>query len=155
MSPVTLSFDVDGTSPIHATLLRFEDRVENPEPFWRAVQSTMFDVERDRFEAEGPGWAPLADSTLRQKQAAGLPADILQASGALMRSLTTDDGDNISAIAGGGQDFYFGTRDPKAGLHQDGTRNMPARPVLDVGEVERLRILKTAQAWLIAGVARG
>lgn len=78
-------------------------------------------------DSSGASWPPLAPSTIKRKG----HDRILVEHGDLQRSLETVGGpNNIAATTG--QGLLFGTSDPKAGFHQSGTRNMPARPPVGV-----------------------
>lgn len=121
------------------------DRVLDIEPFLEVVHATFLLAERARFEAEGPGWAPLAEATLANKDRHGWPAHILVASGELEASLT-DDGaaGNVWEPAPDGAEMGTDYRSPTQGgewadtalgaFHQEGTTRMPARPIIDVSD---------------------
>ncbi len=73
-------------------------------------------------DSSGNPWAPLAPSTVARKG----HDIILVETGAMRASLVGQTGDSIRDA---GADFAtFGTSDEKAAFHQEGTRNMPARP---------------------------
>jgi phage gpG-like protein len=76
----------------------------------------------DVYEAEGPGWEPLAASTLKQRR--GSSAKILQDTGVMAASTTPSHG-NDWAVATAGE--------PYAEFHATGTRHMPKRNPFDLG----------------------
>jgi len=92
------------------------------------------------FEREGPGWAPLARSTVAERQRLGFPGrrPILRRSGSLLAALTepTNAGHvlDIVRVGQGTTMLYYGTRDVRFQPLQRGlvTHNLPARPMLPV-----------------------
>ena len=138
-------------------------RVADTAPLAVALQRVFLDVEAERFDAEGPGWADLAPSTLAQKARKGYPSNILEATGALKRSLTEAGaagciflpmfGDATTSVT-------FGTdlRPPKPGkgwegtalaaFHQLGTTRMPSRPVIDDNELLAVEWAGVLALWL-------
>lgn len=124
------------------------------------IQTTVFpaiiaDFERislDRFANQGPGWAPLSDTTREIKARRGYGSDSTQpllATGALMYSLAGTTGHTVREITP--DSLLMGTDVPYAQFHQDGPREiqvfgrgkatLPARPVVDISEA-------TAQRWI-------
>ena len=102
------------------------------EAFETKVFPAIETAERGYFASEtdssGQAWAPLAASTIAKKG----HDIILVETGALRASLVGVTGDSIRDA---GADFgVFGTSDPKAMFHQEGTSRMPARPPVGVSE---------------------
>lgn len=93
---------------------------------------------RQRFDDEGPGWEPLAASTLARKAKKGYPPDILHATGVLRDSLTKT-GAAGSVVRITPDELFIGTSDPVARHHQDGTPKMPQRKIVDLGPDESAR----------------
>lgn len=132
-----------------------EGRLVDIAPAYDALYATFRKIEARRFSAEGPGWAPLAESTVAQR---GSSHPILVApddkggrrSGQLRRSLTTKGarGAVVEPLPDG---LFMGTEDPLAEVHHKGTNRagrdhntkIPARPLVDLNE---------ADAALFAGV---
>ncbi len=83
-----------------------------------ALVSAVSDV----YEAEGPGWEPLAASTLRQRR--GSSAKILQDSGVMAASTSPSHGNDWAEASAGV---------PYAKFHSAGTRRMPRRDPFDLG----------------------
>lgn len=146
-----ISVGITGTSELEGVLDAIAGRIGNPGPVADGVYAAFLDIERRRFDAEGPGWAQLADSTLATKARRGQPETILEATGKLRDSLTDYGaagalfvplfGDGSTAITMG-TDLKpdkpgRGYEDVAlAAFHQQGTtgpgnRTMPARPVID------------------------
>ena len=122
--PLNIRISIDGINEVRRELDRIDARISNTAPFWRSVAVPIIKGKlRDIFLQEGPGWAPLEESTLRTRRYEGLP--ILQQTGDLKSSLLDDPVLQISR-----NELLFGTNNPYAPFHEHGTRRMPARPFL-------------------------
>lgn len=86
-----------------------------------ALVSAVSDV----FDAEGPGWEPLAESTLRNRR--GSIAKILQDTGISAGSTSAAHGSNFAEARGGTSYLVY---------HVNGTRYMPRRDPFDLGPFE-------------------
>ena len=126
--------DVDTFTP---TLHGIESRAIDIEPCYQALWTAFRRIEQKRFESEGPGWAALKPSTVadRERQGYGGEHPILNRDGTLRRSLTTK-GAKDSVITPMPDGVFFGTKSKIAGYHQDGTRKMVARPLVDLTEAD-------------------
>lgn len=115
-----------------------EGRLVHIAPAYDALYTTFRKIEQKRFDAEGPGWAPLAESTVVKR---GSSHPILNETGNMRRSLTTKGAPNavVEPLPDG---LFMGTKDPLAAVHQKGTdkagrdhtTKIPARPVVDLDE---------------------
>jgi phage gpG-like protein len=86
-----------------------------------ALKSSVDDV----YEAEGPGWAPLAEKTIKRRR--GTSSKILQDTGVMAGSTMTRYGGSwAEAWAHVGYAKY----------HASGTENMPQRNPFDLGPFE-------------------
>ena len=122
--PLNLKVELTGIRQARRELDRLNARVSNYAPFWRSVAIPIIKREiRETFNREGPGWLPLAESTLKSRLFPGLP--ILQQTGALMDSIVDNPVIRISQ-----NELTYGTNNPYAEYHEHGTRFMPARPFL-------------------------
>lgn len=91
-----------------------------------------------------PAWAPLADSTEREKQRIGAPADApLLRHGGMYASF----GHSIE-----GHDGVMGSTDPTMVFHEFGTSKMPPRPVIGPAVVKQR---KTVEQILGAALVHG
>ena len=95
-----------------------------------AASDVYMQAMRDRFAREGDGdWAPLADSTVREREEKGYgDHPTLHRTGSLESSLQRGDGYHVIDVTAAG--VSEGTAHPNARFHQDGTDRMPARPIL-------------------------
>lgn len=103
------------------------------------LHQLRFDSETD---PEGIPWEPLADSTAELKGHDRILYDKADLMGSLV--VTTDDTIREVYNEGHWQALAFGTSDFKSILHQEGTRNMPAR--VHVGVTEKEIDVMTEQA---------
>ena len=118
--PVSIKVSIEGTSRVQRELNKRKDRISNFAPFWRSVGVPLIKNKlRDIFLQEGPGWAPLAPSTIASRKFPGLP--ILQQTGALMQSVV-----DHPVIIINQNELIYGTNNPYAEYHEEGTSRMPA-----------------------------
>jgi phage gpG-like protein len=92
-----------------------------------------------RFEVEGPGWSPLAASTVRRKTRKRMPqpSRILFGWGNLAESMAGRGQDAVTHVT---VDVLFvGTKVPYAHFHQEGGGRLPRRPIVDVTEADVAR----------------
>lgn len=122
--PLSVRLSINNIDETRRGLDRLNERISNFAPFWRSVAIPVIKGKlRDIFRQEGPGWMPLAPSTLRSRRFPGLP--ILQQTGALMDSVI-----NHPLIQISQDELIYGTDNPYAPFHEHGTSRMPARSFL-------------------------
>jgi len=128
-------------------LKEVQDRIRNPgEVLLGPIADSMRATEQGVFLSAGSSvgtpWPPLAESTMRKKR--GGSAMLLVDEGTLWESLTVPGADfAVAELIDNGQSLRFGTDDPVAAFHQDGTVNMPERPVVPAQWPE-----EDTQAWV-------
>lgn len=155
--------DVDTLTP---SLEHVEERIVNIPVLYQALWTAFRRIEERRFDREGPGWERLADSTVAERERLGIGGEhpILNRTGApgggtLRRSLTTK-GAKYSYIEPLPDGVFFGTRDPLARYHQDGTHgagrdhnvSMPARPLVDLTEADADVFTGIIAEWIYGDV---
>ena len=91
---------------------------------------------------DGTPWAPLKNPSKRRGGASAKP---LRDTGALMASLGSGQGNVRVGTAHG---LLFGTNVSYAGFHQEGTRQIPARPFLGVTPARESRIAEIVLEWV-------
>jgi phage gpG-like protein len=149
MADFGIEYEIAGVPPIHHQLVRIRDRALNAAPVLVAILGDMRRLEIELFETEGRGeWPELAQSTLESKARNGYPSKILQATEALFDSLSggLSAAGHVERITE--NEVVYGTTDPKARYHQDGTSRMPARPPVDVREEDVRRWSKMVHAFV-------
>lgn len=113
-------------------------RLDTLVPVYTALYAAFRKIEQARFDAEGPGWEELAESTVAKR---GSAHPILNETGKMRRSLTTAGapGAVVEPIPDG---LFMGTDMMIAAVHQHGTdragrdhtTRIPARPLVDMRE---------------------
>lgn len=151
-----IDFDVYGDEQISRELLRFSARAGNAQPAFGQIADDMREQIAEQFDSEGErgsgGWAPLKETTIVAKTAAGLDPHILQATRVLKESLTQTGGEHIEEITD--DSLVLGSRDPKGKFHQKGTSKMEARKPVDFAELDRRSYVRTLQRYIVEGVLR-
>jgi phage gpG-like protein len=149
---VTVEVEVDGEKQVVRKLLRVS-QAPDLRPIAEAVRHLFFEAELEQFDSQGHsgsgGWAPLKPRTVARKVAQGLDPRILRAKEDLFRSVTSAGSEN-AIFRADSDTLLVGTKDPKAKLHQRGTRKMPQRKVIDLNERNRRAIVKLVQAEVMA-----
>ena len=125
---------------------RIRNRLQDFSPFWRSIAVPIIKSRlQEIFMQEGPGWAPLAQSTLLSREYPELP--ILQQTGALMASVIDHPVLTITK-----RQLLYGTNNPYADFHEEGTRKMPARPFLGPARREVMSEIRRAYLnYLLVG----
>jgi phage gpG-like protein len=111
---------------------------------WKAVGSEFYKIEKEQFDSEGSGpsgkWKALSSGYAAIKAKKWGSVRILQASGRMYKSLTSKGGDSVFEETA--QELTIGTSVSYAGFHQSGTRKMPKRPPIDLGQPQLDRLSK-------------
>lgn len=129
-----------------------QTRVRHMEPAWEVFAEAFRVDEIELFATEGASgghpWAPLSPSYSAWKimHAPGEPLLVLE--GDLVDSLT-ERPFGVERIRA--QDAEVGTDDETAGWHQHGTRNMPARPPVQMSETLPRVTRQAAAGWIVDG----
>jgi phage gpG-like protein len=113
------------TSEIAGTIYRLQAKGKALSGLMPAFAEELVGAVSDVYEAEGPGWEPLAESTLARRR--GSVAKILQDTGVMAQSTAPGyGGDWAEAYAGAAY----------ADFHATGTKFMPKRNPFDLGPFE-------------------
>ena len=129
-------------------------RIAHLEPVWEDIATDLMSLETKVFASEGGAigvtWPALSPAYARWKARHGFSQKILERTGELRRSLTEkSSGDMVLEITPDSLAFgtalmvgswFLGT------LHQEGTRRMPARPIMP--ESEQQLPAGTVPRWL-------
>lgn len=117
-----MRIDLDATE-LHRALRDIGERGERTAELTPAISEMLVGAILEVFEVEGPGWEPLAPSTLRRRRGGGAGAKILQDTGVLANSITGTHGPTYAEA---------GSNVPYGGFHVTGTKRMPKRDWLAV-----------------------
>lgn len=150
---MTITIDAFGETELNRTLLRIQHAAEDMRPAFNAIHDNFLILEERQFESEGGysgGWAPLADSTVAAKAAAGLDPHILQATGELFRSLT-EKGDENHVFRITGDSMFMGSKVDYGKYHQsrEPRSRLPRRPPVTLPEQSKKLWVKFLQSWLM------
>lgn len=156
---VAIDFDVMGEKQVSRELLRFGSRALDARPAWALIMDDMMDAAARQFDTEGQsgsgGWAPLAESTILEKNRLGFDLNPLIRTLELRDSLT-EPAHPMGIRFMSKDSLQFGSRVPYGPFHQRGTVNMPQRRPVDFTELERKQFLKQLQEYIVKGkVATG
>nr|WP_276611861.1 phage virion morphogenesis protein [Kineococcus vitellinus] len=89
-------------------------------------------------------------STLASKRRVRGQLRILQEKQDLRKSLTNKrSSDGILRVEDAGKTIFMGTKDPKARFHQEGTRRMAQRKVVDLTRRQQQSMLRTVQRHVV------
>lgn len=150
-----LHYTVNGDTEVVHDLLRFEERLLEPEPILAGIADIYRGITKDRFKSEGPGWAALAASTLEQKEGPGIGVE----TGAMFSSLTRKGAEgSLEEIIG--NTLHFGTNltdeegFPYPVIFDEGRKDgkQPKRPIFDIGAPELELLTKAVQAYMISAM---
>jgi phage gpG-like protein len=150
---VVLTINTVGDERFVRGFNRYAQEVQDWRPAFEQIYDNFLDIERRNFRAQGypHPWKQLSPE-YRQWKAVHYPGKpILQRTGRLMRSLT-------AKRQAGAQDTVkdirklraeFGTQVPYARAHQQGhpPRNLPARPVVQLTERNKVFWSRIIQEW--------
>lgn len=130
---------------------------------WPEITADVHRMERERFNVQGPGWAPLSDTTLNIRAKRGSHSTkILIDHGTLVGSLTSS-GAEGSVVDTRPDELFVGTNLHYAQYHQTGPRQirvfgrgsatLPERKLVEVTEYDALRWGAIVQRTLL-GIPR-
>ena len=172
MTGVSFTVEIDDLV-MHERISELMARIAEPAAFLKSVGKHLVGSARDNFARQsapdGSPWAPLAPSTIRQRERKGqVPIRILQISGDLRGHIASQvEGDSVVIGAGvSGSDSW-----DYAAIHQLGgtinrparvgtafgregvafpahTITIPARPYLGVSADDEMAIIEMAEIWL-------
>lgn len=150
LRPVVSRVVMSGDEESVRIFRRLRDRVEDVRPAWKDVGDYLRRRMREQFATEGRSlgrrWDPLSPSYRARK--AGNKG-ILDLTGGMRRSFTTKGRDHIEH--GYRRSFVFGSRHKLAPFHQEGTRQMPQRPILYAGRGVRKDINRMLEDYIVRG----
>lgn len=163
-----LQVTVTGIPETEAVLDRLAGAAADVSPVVESIHRLFMAVETARFDAEGPGWAPLAESTLTDKRRKGLSERILEATGKMRASFTDPSaaghvfevttGPDVTTVEMG-SDYRSDTQSGRwagtalAAFHQEGTDRMPARPVISDVDARAAEWAALLSGWLTGTVS--
>jgi len=118
---------------------------------WKAVATEFYKIEKEQFSSEGSAgasgkWEALSPAYAVQKQKKYGSQPILQASGAMYKSLTSSGGPT-SVYQEEAQELTLGSSSPIPGYHQRGGR-VPQRKPVDPSDAQKERLAEVIRGKL-------
>jgi hypothetical protein len=149
---VRVGVEVLGDTVISRRFLRIGENASDLSDPFRVILDQFEDWTGEQFESEGgffgTPWAPLADSTVAQKERAGYPqpGQALVATGALALSLQGGPG-GVHEVRH--DEARWGTTNPNAMYHHGRSRSasnpVPRRPIFELDEARRRWVMGVLQ----------
>lgn len=142
--PIEIKID---NKKVEKALLEIAQKTSNLRPLMKNIAGIMADSTEENFKEEGrPKWKDLSEKTKTARKKSGhYPGQILQVSGQLAISVTTQY-DDTSAVIGSNKVY--------AAIHQLGGQagknkktTIPARPYLDLFENDYRNILEVIEKY--------
>lgn len=151
-----LEFDRAEFDKIKRQIRAMRDRAQDVSPAWDALLTWFGEQNFEQWLGRGARyrqpWAPLADSTMREKFRAGLPLHPLIRTGTLVNSLAHRP---LRIEHMTGSEVTAGTDVKYAKFHQTGTRYMPRRILFSPEQIRKEQAATSAVAnWIIKGERR-
>lgn len=147
MSDEPIEIKIDNKE-VEKALLEIAQKTSNLRPLMKNIAGIMADSTEENFKEEGrPKWKDLSEKTKTARKKTGhYPGQILQVSGQLALSVTTQY-DDTSAVIGSNKIY--------AAIHQLGGQagknkktTIPARPYLGVTDDDLEKTLETIELFL-------
>lgn len=148
---------VDGVEVMDRAFNRVTERISDFRFLWPSLATEFYAIEREQFASEGAHgasgkWAALSPAYKRWKTVKYPSMPILQATGALMQSMTSPDASD-SVFRPEADHLTIGSKAPYATAHQRGS-GLPARPVISLTEADKKRLTKAIQLPLVGFIRR-
>lgn len=136
---------------------RVTERISDFRFLWPSLAPEFYAIQREQFASEGAHgasgkWEKLSDAYAKWKavEFPGMP--ILQATGALMQSMTSPDASD-SVFRPEVDQLTIGSKREGVTAHQRGS-GLPARPVISLTEADKKRLTKAIQLPLVGFIRR-
>jgi phage gpG-like protein len=131
------------------------NRFSNGAQDFRVIAPTLLvtirDIVREQFAAQGRGlfgrWRKLSDRYAQWKARKYPGQPILRASDRMFNSLMSRTQYSIVSLRK--TELIYGTRVRYASFHQTGTAKMARRPIFDLRDADKERLIKNVQARLV------
>ena len=134
-------------------IARFADGVADYRPVWAFVADDFYSQIGRQFRSEGVAggekWEALTAAYSGWKEAHFPGKPILERTGELLDSLTDPNSPNAVRIEER-KSLTLGSSVPYAIYHQTGTKNMPARPEIQLTEAFKRTTMHHVQQYLVA-----
>ncbi len=159
MPQVRISITVDGTDQFNRVFARTDKVLDDLTPVWPELQKEFWRIEREQFASEGGAGASGRWKELSARYKAvkakryGAGKRILEATGALTRSLTSMTGDTYYQTTK--KEFGIGTKLPYGLYHQRGGGRLPKREPISFSDVQKQSMTKVIHKAMIEAMNKG
>lgn len=161
MSPVRITFEIDGKAQFDRVFRRLDENFKDLSPIWDDVRDAFWNIEEDQFQSEGAKgrsgrWAPLSPKYEKQKIARygtfAVIAGVLIASENLYKSMTRETAHTV--YRKDKKSMTVGTNLPYAAYHQRGAGRLPKREIISLSEKNKKDLQKSIQESLVKHIRR-
>ena len=128
-------------------------------PVWKDIKPILFDIEKKLFDSEGGSgksgkWKSLTKPYSEIKQKRFGNKKILEASGKLRKSLTSDTSDTIFETSK--DELIFGSKLPEFRGHFKGNSktNLPVRKPVDISDRDKERLGRAGRKSLVERIKK-
>lgn len=144
---VRISLEIDGLIVLDRSLSRFGEQLKDFRQAWPGVIVELQSIMREQFRGQGVGqtgrWEPLSERYREWKERNFPGRPILQRTGATMKALTSRTQHSIIDPQPTILTFGVALRYPI--YHQRGSGRLPRRPIFDLTEDHKVRIVRVVQ----------
>jgi phage gpG-like protein len=147
-----LTFEMEGEVVFNRALSRFAENLRDFRQLWPGVIVELRRIVKEQFRGQGVGpsgaWQPLSESYRRWKEKKFPGAPILVRTGTTLRALTSNTEHSI--VIPTATELTFGVALPYPIFHQRGGKRLPRRPIFDLTEQHKIRLVKVVQVRLLS-----
>lgn len=157
--PLEMRLEFLGDVQFARRLQRIAAKSRDMRPVFHRLADDFYAIERRQFDSQGgyasAGWRPLAASTVAARAAKGQGDHILDATGAMRRSLTTKGAPGARRRVTF-DELFVGTAVksakgfPYPAVHQRGSGHVPRRRPVELREEDKVRWIKEVQHYLFS-----
>jgi len=152
-----LTMDLSGLDKLKTFSRKMLERSKDLTPVFQVGDEVFRAMEHEQFATEGVyllghEWKPLNPQYLTEKlrhNPPPAPFGILYRTGAMYESFTSPGGDHIARISP--REATYGSADPKAKWHQEGTKKMPRRQIVKATNLMMQRMTRLAITYILRG----
>lgn len=151
MAKPMFTLDVAGDTQMARGFSRLGDSIKDLRPAFKEIVKSFRTIMKKQFESEGgysgDKWAPLSPTyaVWKAENFGGQP--ILQLTGLLADSLTSKTPYTVEEIDK--KSLVIGTKLAYGTYHQTGTGRMPARPIINLTEQDKMTWMKIFQKFIM------
>lgn len=143
---MALTITILGSKQVEQKLTGLANNIRNFTGVWDDILDAIYEIEESQFETEGHGkWAPLSPKYAKWKEANYPGRGLLILTEDLIESVTGGRGGVVRKTR---DTLEFSTNVPYWRFHQEGTRKMPQRKVLDLQAGDEQKIADVFEAWV-------